>query len=520
MMHVVSGQALKAREGEPAGLAQGRTRLFLAAILPMEEAAYKATFDGTGHDGVDASVADFEALHRRAHLRAVLPPPAPGSPEAALPQTTTLAFERMAAFLAWHSHVMIALWNGQAGKPGGTTDSVEWFTGASTPSFAPCDDCIDAPDGLLLLRVHTPRASSDRPPMDPHEVEGRLDPQRATKVLRQIEGFNRDVVDHGMKASAPAASEPVEVAPYRATHAAADGLSEKVYRKELSRAALLLLALVIGSVLAFEGFSHVWPHAWPLFAGYVALSFIAYRLVRGLRAREVEERDLVYRSFAEALRVQGAWATAGLYDWVGDHYVPQHHNEFEWVRQAMKGLHALSACVRGVPRPPDAARIRAVVDGWVSDQGAWFRRRQHALHEKAERLEGWAHAATWLAGGLSGAFLLVLLLVATHLLPEAWAGHDAHNGVLVAIVLSLAGAGLLHQWARWRSYGIAAKGYADAAQLFERAGAELEARLAAGTPADLGRAQQVLRVLGESALAENTRWLLSHRDHVLEIHGH
>ena len=92
--------------------------------------------------------------------------------------------------------------------------------------------------------------------------------------------------------------------------------------------------------------------------------------------------------------------------------------------------------------------------------------------------------------------------------------------MLVAIVLALAGAGLVHQWARWKGFEIAAKGYRDAAELFGRARVELEARLLAGTPPDLVRAQQVLRALRASALAENTRWLLSHRDHTLEIHGH
>ncbi len=514
---LVARVVLDPREGEPEALARGRARLHLATILPMEEAAYKATFDGTGCASREASVAEFDELHRRAGFRAVLPGAAPGGTAAA--GTTEARFERMAAFLAWHSHVLLALWNGQAGAPGGTTDSVEWFTGASTPAFAPEDDCIDAPDGLLLLRVPTPRASADRPAVDLAALERRMDSDRATKVFRQIEGFNRDASDQGMTAAAPEEASPDEVSAYRATYAAADGLSRQVYRTKMGNAARLLLLLVIGSVLTFEGYSHVWIDAWGLFAAYVALSFGAYRLIRGVREAEVEERDLVYRSFAEALRVQGAWATAGLDDWVGDHYVPQHHNELEWVRQAMKGLHALSACARGRATAPDATRIRRTLDSWVIHQASWFGDKHHEFHAKAGRFEGWAHAATRLAAGLSASFLVLLALAAFEVLPHDWA-HRAHAGVLVAIVFALAGAGLIHQWMRWKGFEIAAKGYRDASQLFGRARAELEARLDAGTPADLLRAQQILRALGASALAENTSWLLSHRDHVLEIHGH
>lgn len=512
---LVARIVLDRRDGEPEALTRGRSRLHLAAILPMAEAEYEATFDGTGCPSVEASIADYRTLVARAHLKAVLPPPAPDSPEAARPATTTFAFERMAAFLAWHSHVMLALWNGLEGRPGGTTDSVRWFTGVAEPSFAPPEDCIDAPDGLSLLRIVTPRVSA---PGAMRAFEDKLDSTRSLKVFRQIEGFNRDVVDRGMKQAPSSPPLPAEVVPYQATYAAADGLSGKVYRKQMEWSARILLALVIASVLAFEAYSHILVHAPGLMALYVVLSTMAILWSLLIRRKQIEEHDLVFRSFAEALRVQGTWASAGLDDWVGDHYAPLHHNELEWVRQAMKGLHALSACARGKATSPDAARIRAAVDHWVVDQGKWLHQKHESLEAKADTFEWWAHAATGLAQLLSIVYVLLLAVNAVHEFISETAGHRLHGGVLVAIVLSLAGAGLIHQWSRWKSFKIAAKAYDDAAQLFDRASAQLEDRLSLGTPRDIVRAQQILRALGASALAENTSWLLLHRDHVLEIH--
>jgi hypothetical protein len=163
---------LDAREGEAEALARGRVRLHLAAILPMEEAAYKATFDGTGCASREASLAEFDALYRRANVQAVLPPPRPGSPEAAAPQTTTLAFERMASFLAWHAHVLLALWNGQSRRPGRHDRLGGVVHGRLHAAFAPGTTASTRRTALLLLRVHTRARSRASRPSTPRSSRG------------------------------------------------------------------------------------------------------------------------------------------------------------------------------------------------------------------------------------------------------------------------------------------------------------------------------------------------------------
>jgi hypothetical protein len=371
----------------------------LVVPLPLARDEYARDFPG--------SLGEFDALLEdpRTVRRLVLPAlPHVNGP---LPPRTAreLQYAATGVYVARHSQILIALWDGAGStETGGTAQIVQYrrsgrihcaesvaesLEGAPHP-FALQATPLDPPDTGPVYQVVTPRA--DRPSPD-NPFAGRwLQPEGSPGVtldaaglpasladrLNRIEAFNADAIRVGQRdAGAVESTErrlydgaglPAPTNGLRRAFALADVLSTR-YQRETYGALGLLYALVFVGVICFEIYAHLFPPADPrivtFLAAYLAVIGIADLVYLHVRRRQSQNRFQDYRAVAEGLRVQFYWRLAGLADSAADYYLRKQRDELAWIRDALRAWG-----VRAGPVPQGDAHSLAT--RWIESQRDYF----------------------------------------------------------------------------------------------------------------------------------------------------
>ena len=504
-----------------------RISLFAAVPLPLELAA--VDFLNPAH------AATVEGLRKRAMRTIEIPPsvrPHAAGPNPASPREEfDRGYARLGAYLARNCHLLLALWNGKpsrSGGSGGTANVVAWFKGGAPVddgSFESPPNPLRVPDGLRCIRIPCERASDPEcAPLD--FVQSDHEKKTADAVLRQIDEFNADAASIERTGPIPESDLSESLVepggPGRACAVAyvdlqrvADCLAGS-YKGSRRSVVKLLFALAAVALLGFEFFSHG-PHGvarhFALLLAYVAAFGASMGLLALARKSRLESKFLVYRSFAEALRVQCVWRGVGLGDRADDGYGVLHRDAIAWVRQGIKGLHVVA---EGAPSPliSDLVAARWARTSWIAGQIKYFR--DNFQSTRAGLRVGHAWAKGWIVTGLvlASAYALGIALGLASAGGEAGLPHDVHGGLIIAMVLFVAAGGFCRAWASRMAYEATIDRYRAAGEVFGRGDDALDAALKAK---DLVAVRSVIRALGREALAENVAWVLLHRDHPLEI---
>lgn len=262
-------------------------------------------------------------------------------------------------------------------------------------------------------------------------------------------------------------------------------------------------AIVPLAVLAFELYAHPGhPIGWLwlyliLFGGGVAISEIAEH--QGWQSTFQDNRAL-----AEGLRVQLAWALAGLPDAVADHYDRRLRGELGWIGLALRGPALWSLAVSAGHAAPDRDWITR---RWIAGQHEFFlgntSRIGKARLNQAAAETGIRRFKRFLRAGLALAGLLLLAEVARPAL-EPHLVDEAVSLLLVASATASAVAAFFAVSVEKRAYEAHAHAFAGAGRQFG-----LAQQLAQGC--DTGTFRRLVLELGEEALRENAEWLLDHR---------
>jgi hypothetical protein len=388
----------------------------LVVPLPLARAEYARDFPET--------VAEFDRLfdHERTVRRIELPEAAPARGEATpSPQAAReLQYALVGLYVARHSQILIALWDGAGSiETGGTTQIVQY---RRTGRFH-CPEAVserlehaprpyglhttplDPPDTGPIYQVVTPRAdrqSPDNPfagrwlPAEgsaPESPDGDRLPVSLVERLARIEAFNAEAVRlAGRDPKAIEASErqlhdggdggvPSPVAGLRRAFALADVLSVR-YQRETYTALRALYGLVLLAVVCFEIYAHLFPPRDPrivaFLAAYLGLIGVADLVYLFVRHRQSQNRFQDYRAVAEGLRVQFYWRLAGLAHSGADHYLPKQRDELAWIRDALRGWG-----VRAAPVPE--GDVHSLATRWIQDQRDYFIRATRRERERLQR---------------------------------------------------------------------------------------------------------------------------------------
>ena len=306
---------------------------------------------------------------------------------------------------------------------------------------------------------------------------------------------------------APRGNDAISARPEASLFRAADWLAV-YFRQRVLLAMRIIYTLAAVMAIAFmiydnlpdqDDFIYVFL---VLFASGVCLSTITKR-------RDWHRKYLDYRALAEGLRVQGYWRRAGISltgdpEFAQDSFLQKQDIELGWTRNVMRSAGLGHA--RSKPDDPDG-ELHEVIREWVGDQAhggqvdyfrnkAVQRTRQHHLTE-----------TLGLASLFTGIGISIVLAVLAHQLSA-----DTKNAlVLIMGVFSILAA-VREAYAFRKADKELIKQYRFMQRIFA------EARAALDNAIDAARQRDILRSLGETALAEHAEWALMHRQRPLE-HG-
>jgi hypothetical protein len=420
------------------------------------------------------------------------------------PEHRDLYYRRVGEYIAAHSHVLVALWDGQPSDSDAGTAAVvrlkleggaDWYPGS----------VLDPDDAGPVYHL---RASRSGRPTDgegraewlyPEDADGRT----FDTVGLRIDRFNAEALTGGgaaaLEASAAALLPGLDARPagdraVAVAFARADRLAIR-YQKITHRVVRITLLLAACLAILFEVYAHVAPwRSLPI--AYLAVFATISALYLWQRRIDAQGRYLDYRALAEGLRVQFYWRVAGLDDAVSASYLRRQLDELRWIREALRG-----ACAAPPTVPP---RVDLVLDHWVRGQGGYYRARtgtqRHRIHV-AERWS-WAFFGAGLATTTSIVFAWNVLHEHAH-----W-----HHWLVLVMGFAPVGAALCEAFGEKFALRTQANQYARFAAIFGRA-EQFLARLVADDPPARARAErEVLRELGREALMENGDWVLLFRD--------
>ncbi len=503
-------------------------RVSLVVPLPMRRADYEREFSSP------ESIAEFNALLSRAESWFELPiaeekltSSAPGEESQREP------YGELGWYIARHSHLLLALWDGNdANGTSGTAKVVSLnLRGLPRPDDLKCD--LKEPAGIgPVCHILCPRRDkalagtsySLRILYPERHDDGQDNEALYHKILAEIDDYNHEVdrllgrsnmqIDQSgqyltggidLNQASPVLRANVK------RYACADVLA--AHYKLLQQRSILWLAL-----LATLGFACLEVYDQLLvgcrWGSAVLLGFplaLALALLSLRRSALWHDKFLGYRALAEAMRVQYFWLALGAKWRVPDHYLDKHRGELQWVRWA------IMAWVMPIGRPGSLAepglplplpeRIAYLREQWARDQEKYFHRRLRVNGRLCDRSARWRNAMFYAA---------VIVVLATRLTQQCLFTAGCSEGpwmlieesLLLFVALAFVIGGAIAYYEEKMTYAEELLQYNLAHRRFNLASELISKAVDAGR---LDVAQQLIHELGQESLWENADWVQLHQ---------
>jgi hypothetical protein len=441
-------------------------------------------------------------------------------------------YAQAGVFVASHSHLLLALWDGRESPYlGGTAQVVRYALEGVMPGLVEARTGghagLGAVDESLVLHIACSRAEADDhvspplPPLAPGQARwvsqsGATDadgpmPSSFRRIFARMQALARDKANHSDKVRAAAAIAPD---PHPGDEVLdgllclADTLAMHFQKRVLFTlrglhvlAALTGIAFLVYSELPAGSASQYWA-----IYGFFALFGAGAVLAALARRRDWHRKYVDYRALAEGLRVQRAWRRAGVQAtgpsaFAHDSFLQKHDVELGWIRNVMR-----AASIDGADDPPvPDAMLEAAIDEWIgapggSGQLAYYARKADERGRTFRGAQALVRACLWI--GLAIAAALALF-------QDRFGAGNTHWLVVAMGVLALVAAAR-ESYAYRKGDKELHKQYRHMRGLFADARARLDA-----APGATAR-REILRALGEAALAEHSEWALLHRERPLE----
>jgi hypothetical protein len=487
----------------------------LIALLPMPEKFYRKDFDGEVLTNYETLLAKSEVIEL---------PLAEGldaSTRAISTESRVHQYVQMGGYLAAHSHILLALWDGkQTGKPGGTSEVVRFhqhdtmLTLDDTQPLSPIDFAEDESD--LVHHIVCSRRTSGSPKQglqagdaswltrDEINPSTQEMPGRYHTVFERMIEFNSDAA----KLQPPHATSLIPAESLMHASSAVMGLAQLFevadnmasrYQRLMFRALWLGYVFAITAGFSFIVYADIYSHDAMI---YLYLSSIAVVLmVFMFEERQGWQRKyLDYRVLAEALRVQFYWALAGVtmesaHRFAHDSFHQRRELELGWIRNAMR--YAGRSIDAELPMShPEATEV--VINSWIGDE------QQGQSHYYSVKSEERIRKNKMTRALETSSFLLVILVAVTLVfLP----GDLPFSNLLIALVgfmpfMVAVRQNYAHRTAERElisQYGYYYRIFTNAGQLLSRTD-------------DVATKRGILRALGKAALDESSQWIMRQRE--------
>ena len=517
------GDQLVAREALAAG-AQ------LVAALPLSPQSYADDFPNA------ASHAAFADLCQRADV--VQLPPLPGVSAASLGvhgEARDRQYAQAGVFIASHSHILLAVWDGrESDLLGGTAQVVRYHLSGVMPGLIErrrsTQMLLDQGNESLIYHIACSRTDRDgvmQPPLPPlqplqmrwlsqgHAVAADAGmPDEFRLMFTRMQQFNidqrryADEIRSAMKLPDRSATEGIGGDILDHLFAGADWLALHFQKRVLlAMRGIFILASLMGiSFICYSDLPTDLPYQDHAIYVFIVL-FGAGALLTRLADRHDWHRKYVdYRALAEGLRVQRCWHRAGISatsssTFAHDNFMQKQDIELGWIRNVMR-----AASVHSIDNAPisDAA-LATVISEWIGTPGSdgqldYYMSKTEQRSRMHRTTQGLGRACLWFGIAIS-AFLALF----QHRL-------GADNTTLLVTVMGVLAitAAARESYAYRKGDKELIKQYRYMRSIFADARRKLD------VAHDSTGQREILRALGEAALAEHAEWALMHRERPLE----
>jgi hypothetical protein len=450
-------------------------------------------------------------------------PLAPGASAASIGSAgpaRDVQYAQAGIFVSSHCHILLALWDGQPSElVGGTAQVVDFHLRGEMP--VPIERRRAALGMLGLgeetLVHHIPvlrhGTSGAHPPRarwltcDQDVIAHARMPAEFDAMFRRHCEFNQDWIKYADRIGSTPQALPDERpgCPIDGLFEVADWLA-RTYQRRIAK--VLLVTYVLAALMGFSFVLYADVTNQDAMLYLFLLFFASGIVVTAVATRRQWHRQYIdYRALAEGLRVQSFWRRAGIVDiatpaFAHDNFLQKQDVELGWIRNAMRG-----ASLDGILAPVDTGprQVDQVIDEWVGSatspgQLEYYTRtaaRRSRLHRRDTLI---ADGCLWIGIAISA----VLAAAARHI-------DGSLQNLLVAMMGVLSVAVAVHEaYAYKKADKELIKQYRFMGHIFAAARHRLS------TSTSLAAKRQILRVLGEAALAEHAEWTLMHRERPLQ----
>jgi len=479
-----------------------KERFELIVPMPFETEEYKNDFS-------EASDREFEELLKKAKRSFCV---GYDGKEIDRPQQ----YLKTGKLVADSSLILIALWDGEAGKKGGTADIVKHKITGDDDTVA---ESTFEYDGTVFI-LPSKRAKS------PYQVSPGISNKEALSLnhilkdpvlkdaLEKIEEINSDSFNIEQ-------SEFEESQSYLYNTPEKLSMPQKLilkwysimdllslhFRKRDILITICLFLLGLFLIIALEAYSNIIFERWILVIAMIILVF-ATLVYFYSRSTNNHKKYLYNRTLAEALRIQFYWNIAGINRNVSDYILRIHRKEFTWVKHILSAVYGISYNNGSI----SSETINDLTVNWVKNQSGFF---ESAIRKMTKQISFY-HMISNIS--FVTAFILLGSIV---IFGEFYESNNYLNWVLVIIGTLIGVFALIKAYIQMKGYEPLVNQYELMHVIYQRA--ESKINEVNDLPMDITEKQSYLKelffVIGKEALIENGNWYLIFKEKEPEVEG-
>ncbi|HEV7491283.1 MAG TPA: hypothetical protein VGO25_10785 [Rhodanobacteraceae bacterium] len=509
------GDQLVAEEALSAGVR-------LIAALPMARAEYAKDFSDA------AALARFDALCDAAEVIEV-PDSAirhGGSPQGA---ERDAHYAEAGVYVSDHCHLLLAIWDGKAsGSLGGTAQIASYHLTGLKPFPGErrkheSRRLLGSGGERLAYHIVCSREQADGTPLaslTPLDTWWRTGermepgaspmPDTFATTFLHTDTFDVDAAKYAERIMTSGGASSANTG--ERTGGAIEGLFQTAdwlaihFQRRVVFAMRVLYTVAALMAIAFTIYDNL-PAQDDMLVVFLLLFVAGGVIVALANRRDWHRKYLDYRALAEGLRVLSYWRRAGIsltddVEFARDNFLQKQDVELGWVRNVMRGAELESGIAS---RADSTLDLSNVVREWIGDDlnkgQLEYYQRKAAQRTRTHRVtEGFGMASLCVGIGIS----IVLATFARYL------SADAKNVLVMIMGVFSIVAGVRAAYAYKKADKELIKQYRYMQRMFG------EARLALDRAHGPDDKREILRLLGDAALAEQVEWALMHRQRPLE----
>jgi hypothetical protein len=408
-------------------------------------------------------------------------------------------------FVADSSLILIALWDGQEGKKGGTADIVKYKRTGDDSDVA--KSTFEYDGSVFVLPCNRNTTCGNVSAIQTQDIELSLETvlkdSSINEALEKIEEINSDSLKISQKSHSKLQSllisNPEKLdAPQKSLlnwYSVLDVLSLR-FHKRYMHTVIWLFVTGLFIVVSLTIYTNLWLNKVVL-AIAMLLIVLAGIIYFYSRITKDHSKYLYNRTLAEALRIQFYWNIAGINHNVSDYILRIHRKEFTWIEHILSSIYGITYN----SRPITSSAISSLTTNWVKNQVDFF---ESSIRKMTQKL-----AQYHLISNISFIVAFALLL-SIFFLENFYKINKYMDSLQVVIGTLLSIFALIRAFIQIKGYDQLLNQYDLMNVLYQKAEAKINHVSSALKDTDEQHAylKELFFIIGQEALIENGNWYL------------